>query len=101
MIKPAAGGPFPDNLPHPEKSGLFLFLNTNKQGITLNAQTATGIKIFKELLKWADVLIEDHAVTELADLGLSYDEVKKVNPSIIMTSITPFGPDRSLEGLQG
>ena len=89
--KSRSWGPFPDNIPHPEKSGLFLFLNTNKHGITLAPETAAGLKIFKELLKWADVLIEDHAVAEMADLGLSYDEVKAVNPSIIMTSITPFG----------
>lgn len=95
--KPGSGdqarnwGPFPDNLPHPEKSGLFLFLNTNKSGITLNLETAVGLKIFKELLKWADVLIEDHSVKEMKRLGLSYREVKMINPSIIMTSITPFG----------
>ena len=53
--KARSWGPFPQDLPHPEKSGLFLFLNTNKSGITLNLETAAGIKIFKELLKWADV----------------------------------------------
>ncbi len=65
-------GPFPQNLPHPEKSALFLFLNTNKYGITLNIETGTGLKIFKELLKWADVLIENHPRKEMARLGLSY-----------------------------
>ena len=68
--KARSWGPFPQNLPHPEKSGLFLFLNTNKSGITLNLETAAGLKIFKELLKWADVLIEDHSVKEMAELGL-------------------------------
>lgn len=89
--KARSWGPFPQNLPHPEKSGLFLFLNTNKSGITLNMESAAGLKIFKELLKWADVLIEDHAVKEMKRLGLNYAEVRKINPSLIMTSITPFG----------
>ena len=84
-------GPFPQNLPHPEKSGLFLFLNTNKSGITLNLDTAAGLKIFRELLKWADVLIEDRSIKEMKKLGLSHADVKKINPSLIMTSITPFG----------
>ncbi len=84
-------GPFPDNLPHPEKSGLFLFLNANKSGITLNVETAAGLKIFQELLQWADVLVEDHSVKEMRRLGLNYAAVKKVNPSLIMASITPFG----------
>jgi CoA:oxalate CoA-transferase len=99
--KARSWGPFPQNLPHPEKSGLFLFLNTNKSGVTLNADTAAGIKIFKELLKWADVLVEDHAVKEMKDWGLNYAEIKKINPSIVMTSITPFGQTGPFKNYKG
>jgi crotonobetainyl-CoA:carnitine CoA-transferase CaiB-like acyl-CoA transferase len=99
--KARSWGPFPQNLPHPEKSGLFLFLNTNKSGITLNVETAAGRKIFKELLKWADILIEDHAVKEMKRLGLNYAEVKKINPSLIMTSITPFGQTGPFKDYKG
>ncbi len=94
-------GPFPDNLPHPEKSGLFLFLNTNKQSVTLNVDTDAGLKLCRELLQWADVLIEDHAVSEMQDLGLSYEEVKKLNPGLIMTSITPFGQTGPFKDYKG
>ena len=59
--KARSWGPFAEDIPHPEKSGLFLFLNTNKSSLTLNMETATGLKIFKDLLKWADVLVEDHS----------------------------------------
>jgi len=52
-------GPFPQDIPHPEKSGLFLYLNTNKRSVTLNLKTAAGRKVFKELVQWADVLIEN------------------------------------------
>src|SRR4030042_1012713 len=82
--KARSWGPFPQNLPHPEKSGLFLFLNTNKSGITLNVETAAGLKIFKELLKWADVLIEDHSVKKMRELGLTYSRIKKLNPGLVM-----------------
>jgi CoA:oxalate CoA-transferase len=99
--KARSWGPFSQNLPHPEKSGLFLFLNTNKSGITLNAETAAGLKIFKELLKWADVLIEDHAVKEMKALGLSYPEIKEINPSLVMTSITPFGQTGPFKNYKG
>jgi len=94
-------GPFPGNIPHPEKSGLFLFLNTNKQSITLDVETAAGKKIFKELLKWADILVEDNAPGEMAAWGLSYAEVKKINPSLVMTSITPFGQTGPFSNYKG
>jgi len=43
--------PFLHDIPDPETSGLFLYLNTNKLGITLNVESETGKKIFKELVK--------------------------------------------------
>jgi crotonobetainyl-CoA:carnitine CoA-transferase CaiB-like acyl-CoA transferase len=84
-------GPFPQDLPHPERSGLFLYLNTNKLSITLNTEAATGAKILKELLKESDIFIEDNPPTVMERLGLDYANLQKVNPGIIMVSITPFG----------
>jgi crotonobetainyl-CoA:carnitine CoA-transferase CaiB-like acyl-CoA transferase len=94
-------GPFPQDLPHPEKSGLFLFLNTDKKSITLNLETALGFKIFKALIQWADILIENHPKQELLRLGLSYESLKKEKPSLIMVSITPFGQNGPLSEYQG
>jgi crotonobetainyl-CoA:carnitine CoA-transferase CaiB-like acyl-CoA transferase len=45
-------GPFYGDDPHPEKSGFFLYLNTNKMGITLNLKSKAGLKIFNELASW-------------------------------------------------
>ena len=84
-------GPFPDDIPHPERSGLFLYLNTNKKGITLDPKTQTGKRIFLELVKWVDILIEDKSPKEMEELGFTYEKLKEINPSLIMTSITPFG----------
>ncbi len=95
--KPVSGdkarqwGPFPGNIPHPEKSGLFLFLNANKRGITLNVAGGPGREIFRRLAGWADVLIESQPRREMAKIGLTYPTLKKLNPSLIMTSISPFG----------
>ena len=99
--KARSWGPFPQDLPDIEKSGLFLFLNTNKSGITLNLETAAGLKMFKELLKWADVLIEDRPVQEMSRLGLSYEIISRLNPSLVMTSITPFGQTGPFKDYKG
>ena len=44
-------GPFPGDVPHPEKSGLFLHLNTNKQSVTINLQHTRGQALVRELVK--------------------------------------------------
>ena len=56
-------GPFPDNVPHPEKSGLFLFANLNKRGITLDVGTDTGRRILEKLLETADVFLENQPLS--------------------------------------
>jgi crotonobetainyl-CoA:carnitine CoA-transferase CaiB-like acyl-CoA transferase len=95
--KPGSGdrarswGPFPQDLPHPEKSGLYLFLNTDKSGITLNLETQLGSKLFDRLIKWADVLIESSSPADVKKFGLGYRRLVKLNPALVVTSISPFG----------
>ncbi len=83
--------PFLGDVPGAERSGLFLYVNMNKLGITLNPGTATGKKIFSELLKNADIFVENNSPGRMRELELSYKYVKQINPRIVMTSITPFG----------
>ena len=83
--------PFLKDIPGKERSGLFLYLNTNKCGLTLNLEKTAGRVIFKELIKDADILIEDTSPGTLAALGLGYGDLKTINPALVMTSITPFG----------
>jgi crotonobetainyl-CoA:carnitine CoA-transferase CaiB-like acyl-CoA transferase len=83
--------PFFHDIPHPERSGLFLYLNTNKLGVTLNVTTATGKDIFQELVKQADILVEDNPPQWITEQGLDYESLQEINPRLIMTSITPFG----------
>jgi len=83
--------PFFHDMPDPETSGLFLYLNTNKLGITLNVETATGKDIFLELAKDVDILVEDNPPQWMVKQGLDYQSLKEINPRLIMTSITPFG----------
>ncbi len=84
-------GPFPGDLPDPEKSGLFLYLNGNKHGITLDPGTAAGGRLFRALIRDADVLVENQPPGVLEEMGLGYEDLGKINPSLVMTSISTFG----------
>lgn len=84
-------GPFPDDIPDREKSGLYLHLNTNKKSVSLDTGTASGRIILKRLLAKADILIESYPPGHLAGLGLGYDDLKEELPDLIYCSITPFG----------
>jgi crotonobetainyl-CoA:carnitine CoA-transferase CaiB-like acyl-CoA transferase len=84
-------GPFYHDIPDPEKSLFWFAYNTNKRGITLNIETADGKEIFKQLVTTADVVIESFPPGYMDKLGLGYSELEKINPGLIMTSITPFG----------
>lgn len=84
-------GPFLGDIPHAERSGLFLYLNTNKLGITLNLNTVTGKEILRRLVPEVDILVEDNPPQRIRELGLDYDRLREINPQLIMTSVTPFG----------
>jgi len=83
--------PFLNDVPGIERSGLFLYLNANKLGVTLNPKKPGGREIFRNLIKDADILIEDTNPGELEDMGLGYSDLQLLNPALVMTSITPFG----------
>lgn len=95
--RPGAGdrsrseGPFPDDIPHPERSALFLHLNVSKKGITLNLETAAGREVARQLVEKADVLVESFEPGTMAEWGLDYESLARRNPGPVMASITPFG----------
>ena len=84
-------GPFPHDTPHPEKSGLFLHLNTNKRSVTLNLQHARGQELVRELVRQVDVVVENFSPRVLPSLGLGYADLAALNPRLVMTSISNFG----------
>ena len=98
-VEPPAGdivrsyGPFPDETPDRERSGLFLYLNTNKQGITLDLDSDAGVEALRDLVRSADVLIESFMPGVIASMGLSYEELAEANPGLVMTSLTGFGQE--------
>ena len=84
-------GPFPEDVPHQEKSGLFFVNNTNKRGVTCDVRTEAGRALFNRLLEWADVLIENNLPRQMQEWGLDYDSMASVNENLVVISITPFG----------
>src|SRR5919108_472614 len=84
-------GPFLHDDPHRERSGLFLYLNAHKQGVTLNLATPNGQSILRELVARSDALVHNLPVQDMGRLGLDYEGLSQVNPGLVMASITPFG----------
>jgi len=84
-------GPFWHDEPDPEKSLYWFALNANKRGITLDIETVDGREIFKKLVATADFVIESFKPGYLKKLKLDYRALEKINPGIIVVSITPFG----------
>jgi crotonobetainyl-CoA:carnitine CoA-transferase CaiB-like acyl-CoA transferase len=84
-------GPYPNQQPHPEKSGLFLYLNTNKLGVTLDIFQPEGMELLERLAADADILIHNVWPPDMDRIGLGFERFRKVNPRLVMTSITPYG----------
>ena len=94
-------GPFPDGVEDPDWSGLFLYLNANKRGISLDLAQPDGSDLFRELAACADILVLDLSAAEIDRLGLRWQQLMKSNPRLIVTAITPFGltgPHRDYAG---
>ena len=84
-------GPFPGDIPHPEKSGTFLHLNTNKRSVTLNLKSSEAQDIVKRLVAEVNVVVESFRPGQMAAFGLDYETLRSINPGIVMTSISNFG----------
>lgn len=84
-------GPFPGDLPNPEKSGLFLYLNTGKKSVALDLRRQEDRRRLLHLAQRADVLVENYPPGFLDSLGLGYAALRRANSRLVMVSITPFG----------
>ena len=84
-------GPFPDDVPHLERSGMFLYLNTGKKSITLDLHDAQGRVLLNQLAGHVDVVIHDFQPGPAAFMGLEPDRLAEINPDLIVAPVTPFG----------
>lgn len=82
-MKPAIG----------DLSTYFMVSNRNKRSVTLNLKHPRGKEIFTALVKDADVLVENFRPGAMERLGFAYEELRKINPRLVMASISGFGQD--------
>ena len=78
-------------LDHWNRSGYFNEMNRNKRGLALNLATERGKELFLELVRKADVIVENNSARVMPNLGLSYERLREENPRIVMASISGFG----------
>jgi crotonobetainyl-CoA:carnitine CoA-transferase CaiB-like acyl-CoA transferase len=97
-VEPRAGGdklrrmgPFFQNKPGLERSILFLWLNTGKESLTLDLEKEEDLETLRTLIRGADVVLENFPPGTMSGLGLGYEDLQKINPRIVLTSITGFG----------
>ena len=91
----------PEDLAGPRENSDFQNLHRNKRSITLNLKSQKGLAVFKELVKTADVVVENYRPDVKYRLGIDYESLKQINPKIILASISGFGQDGPYEKRPG
>lgn len=84
-------GPYPDNIPHVEKSALFLALNAGKRGVILDLESGEGRARFLALAAESQIVVDNHPSGWLSERGMGYEELSKVREDVILCQVTPFG----------
>jgi crotonobetainyl-CoA:carnitine CoA-transferase CaiB-like acyl-CoA transferase len=74
-----------------EKVARFQIMNRNKRGITLDLTHPEGLQLAKQLIAGADVVVDNYSVEILPKLGLGYEVLNKINPKLVMMSMSAFG----------
>ena len=84
-------GPFPGDRPDPEASGIFLYLNANKRGLTLDLHEESDRRRIHELISGSDIFVTDVQPRQAAQLGIDSASVAELSRNLIRTYVTPFG----------
>ena len=99
QIEPPGGssarrlGPFYENREDPERSLYWWAFNRNKRGITLDLEREDGKKMFRELVRRADFLVESAGPGVMRNRGIGYEALAELNPKLVYVAISPFGQD--------
>ncbi len=83
--------PYKDNIPGINRAGFYAAYNSNKYGISLNLKQPKGVEVARRIVAWADIVAESFLPGTMEQWGLGYDELCKINPSVIMFSTTNQG----------
>ena len=88
-VEPAPGGDKTRRLPG-SGAGYFGTYNRNKRSISVNLKSVEGLKFATHLVRESDVLIENFGVGVLDRLGLGYDAMQEINPSLVYCALKGF-----------
>lgn len=83
--------PFKDQIPGLDRSGYWPNYNACKYGLALNLNKSQGMEIARRLVLWADVVLENFTPRVTEKWGLTYDELKRIKPDLILASTTQLG----------
>ena len=107
VVEPSGGGalrrygPFPGGKPDPEKSGLHLYLSTNKMSATLDLERDEARPLLRRLTAGADVIVHDAPRAEAERLGITYEALRAGNDGLIALEMSPFGQTGPYAGYKG
>src|SRR5919112_959833 len=83
------------------ESAYYLCINRNKQSLTLDLKSPAAVELLRELVKVADVIIENFRSGTMERLGLGEKELRELNPRLIFASLTGFGADGPMSDWPG
>lgn len=77
----------------PGISGFFLAASAGKKSLALEFKNPKGLEIVRELVRQVDIAVENYSPGVMAKYGLDYESLKKINPRLIMCSVSGYGQD--------
>jgi benzylsuccinate CoA-transferase BbsF subunit len=93
--------PYKDNIPGPDRAPRFCLSNTGKKSFTLDLKKPRGIEIFRKLVAWSDIVLQNQRPGAMKKMGLGYEELKKIKEDIILIDISIMGQEGPLVGKVG
>ena len=93
--------PYKDGIPGVDRAYSFIIFNTGTKSITLNLKSSRGKDIFKRLVKWADIVLQNQRPGLMKQMGLGYEELKKVKDDVILIDVSIAGQEGPWTGNGG
>jgi crotonobetainyl-CoA:carnitine CoA-transferase CaiB-like acyl-CoA transferase len=94
-------GPFVDDTPGTDASGLLFNMTTGKRSVGLDLTLPESREVLEDLVRWADVVVESFSPRGRAALGIDYERMRELNPDLVMMSSCLFGQSGPLERYAG
>jgi benzylsuccinate CoA-transferase BbsF subunit len=91
--------PYKDNIPGINRSGYFNHFSANMMSLSLNMNTPQGLSVARDLIQWADVVMENFTPSVMDKWGLGYEALTKIKPDIIMVRQNGFGMEGPYKNL--